>query len=80
MSDQGSVKNIGQGLVGGLIVAGLLDELLSKNVLSLHEVRSILQKAMNALGPSAKTPEGHEAFKLIAWLQKERFPERSQGE
>ncbi len=75
-----TAKDIGTGLAGGLIVTGLLDALLAKGVLDNSEIRGILQKAVHAVGPSISTPEGMAAFEALAFLQRERFPERGYGE
>jgi hypothetical protein len=63
-------------MAGGLIATALLDVLLSKEILTLTEIRGILQRAVDACGPNMKTPEGSAAFDLIASLQRGKFSAR----
>lgn len=65
------------GLAGGLIVTALLDKLMSANVLSKSDVRDILKRSMDAIGPDIKTPAGYEASQIIAGLLSGKFSERS---
>jgi hypothetical protein len=39
------------GLAGGLIAASLLNKLLQKHILTLHEAREVLEAALNVIGP-----------------------------
>jgi hypothetical protein len=61
-------------LAGGAIVSALLDALVEKDMLSVREVRAVLLKAMNAIGPYAQTPVGYEASGMIATIMHDRFP------
>jgi hypothetical protein len=61
-------------LAGGAIVSALLDTLVEKEILSLQDVRALLLKAMNGIGPYAQTPVGYEASGMIATIVHDRFP------
>jgi hypothetical protein len=58
----------GSSLAGGLIATVLLDTLRNKGILSLDECRSILDKALRAVGPDIHSAEGGAASRLIAGL------------
>ena len=62
-------------LAGGAIVGALLDALVEKNVLTVREVRAVLLKAINGIGPYAQTPVGYEASGMIATMMRDRFPQ-----
>jgi hypothetical protein len=62
-------------LAGGAIVSALLEALVEKDILAPREVRAILRKAMNGLGPLAKTPVGYEATGVIATIIHDRYPQ-----
>jgi hypothetical protein len=64
------------GLAGGLIAAALMDTLVSKGVLTNTEARDILKRALDALGPDIKTPEGGAAGQAITSLMTGRYTER----
>jgi hypothetical protein len=60
-------------LAGGAIVGALLDALVEKDILTVREVRSVLLKAINAIGPYSQTPVGYEASGMIAAMMHDRF-------
>jgi len=62
-------------LAGGAIVGALLDTLVEKNILTVREVRALLLKAMNGIGPYAQTLVGYEASGMIATMMHDRFPQ-----
>lgn len=64
-------------LAGGAIVTALLEALVEKNVLSVREVRAVLLKAINGIGPYAQTSVGYEASGMIAAIMRDRFPQGS---
>ena len=69
-------RNDGSGLAGGLIAAALMDMLVSKDVLTNTEARTILKRALDALGPDIKTLEGGAAGRAITSLIAGRYTER----
>jgi hypothetical protein len=60
-------------LAGGAIVGALLDVLVEKDILTVREVRAVLVKAINAVGPYAHTSVGYEASGMIAAMMRDRF-------
>ena len=65
----------GTAIATGLILAGLMDLLVKKEVLTIPEVRSVLETAMTELSPR-KFVQGADASKVITDLL-QRFPVRS---
>jgi hypothetical protein len=61
-------------LAGGAIVSALLDTLVEKGILSLPEVRGVLQRAISSMAPYAQTTVGYEASGMIATIMRDRFP------
>jgi hypothetical protein len=75
MPDTTNIKITGAGLVGGTIVSVLLETLLEKKVLTLNEVRAVLERAMRLTTKHAGTPAGHEAMQIISIMMADRFSE-----
>jgi len=61
-------------LAGGAIVSALLDTLVEKGILTIPEMRAVLLKAINGIGPYAQTTVGYEASGMIATIMRDRFP------
>ena len=76
MADLGSAKATGIGIAGGSVAVALIETLLDKNILTLTEARSVLERAMTTAGMHFKTPEGFEASKIIGEMMKGRFSAR----
>jgi len=55
-------------IASGAILSGLLDALVTKNILTTPEVRSVLQSAMTGIGPRAQSQDGIEALQLVGAL------------
>lgn len=62
-------------IAAGAIVSALLDVLVQKEVLSIPEVRSALQTAMQGAGSRSQSPDGFAASQFIAALMR-HFSER----
>jgi hypothetical protein len=75
MSNTTDIKIPGAGLVGGAIASALLETLLAKNVLTLNEVRAVLDRAMQIASKHSGTPAGHEAIQIIGIMMADRFSE-----
>ncbi|HEY8094470.1 MAG TPA: hypothetical protein VIE65_00050 [Methylobacter sp.] len=78
MTHESDIKAAGAGLVGGAIVSALLETLLEKNVLTLAEVRAVLERALRIASMHSGTPAGHEALQTIGTMMLNRFPEHGQ--
>jgi hypothetical protein len=50
------------------IISALLDVLVTKEVLSIPEIRAVLQDAMTGVGRRLQSKEGSDASQLIAAL------------
>jgi hypothetical protein len=75
MSDASSeTKALGLAIAGGAVITVLLNELLNKGVLSVGEVRAVLQKAQNGVVHFYGSEAGREAGRAITDLFT-RFPE-----
>ena len=55
----------GTGIAGSVIASALLDILLEKDIITLNEVGTILDRALKAASLHSQTPEGREAMQLI---------------
>lgn len=66
----------GTGLAGGLIASALLDVLLKKDVITLDEVGTILDRALQAASIHSQTPEGREAMQFISVMIANRHIQR----
>jgi prephenate dehydrogenase len=75
MPDTKDIRITGAGLVGGAIASALLETLLEKNVLTLNEVRAVLERAIRIASRHSGTPAGHEALQIIGVMMADRFPE-----
>jgi hypothetical protein len=58
MTDTSDIKAAGTGLVGGAIGSALLDILIEKNVITLADARTILDRAALAISAHVGTPAG----------------------
>ena len=76
MTDYITAKEIGGVLAGGLIATALLDTLMTKNLLSLADVRGTLQKVRDNIGPGPLNAQDGAAADVLDWLLKMRFPEQ----
>jgi hypothetical protein len=76
MIDHITAKEIGGVLAGGLIATALLDTLMTKNLLSLADVRGTLQKVRDNIGPGPLNAQDGAAADVVDWLLKMRFPEQ----
>jgi hypothetical protein len=56
----------GIALASGAIVAALLEALVQTGALKAADVRSLLEVAINSLGPRMQTKDGFEASQIIA--------------
>jgi hypothetical protein len=69
-------KEIGGALAGGLIAAALLETLLTKEILSIGDVRGVIRNARTALGNnSLMNAQDKAAADALDWLLMARFPE-----
>jgi hypothetical protein len=75
MPDPTDNKIAASGLVGSAIASSLLETLLEKNVLTLNEVRGVLEQAMRIASRHSGTPAGHEAIQIIGVMMANRFSE-----
>jgi hypothetical protein len=55
-------------IASGAILAGLLDLLNKKEILTISEVRGVLNGAMRDIGPRIQTPSGLAASQIIQEL------------
>ena len=61
------------GLAGEAVATALIETLLDKNILTLTEVRSILERALRTIGPPTRTSESWSATQIIDGMVKGRF-------
>jgi hypothetical protein len=61
-------------LAGGAIATALLEALVEKDILTRAEVRAVLMKAINGIGPYVQTTVGYEASGMIATIMRDRYP------
>ena len=64
------------GLAGGVISAATLEKLVEKKVLTLDEARTILDSAMKALAPLARSGAGEQALRMIGSMRVVKFTKR----
>jgi polyhydroxyalkanoate synthesis regulator phasin len=67
----------GSALAGGLLAAALLDALVDKGALTIDDARSVIDKAMRALGPDIQTPVGYTASQVLQSLLVGKYSKRS---
>lgn len=65
-------------LAGGAIASAILDVLFDKGILTLDEARSVLDKAMHAIGPVIQVPGsgGLEASRIVAGMMSGKYSAR----
>jgi hypothetical protein len=67
---------LGTAIATGTILAALMDLLIKKDVLTIPEVRSVLETAMKEIGPRTAMTGGLDAAQFIGELQR-YFSERN---
>jgi hypothetical protein len=66
----------GTALAGGAIAAALLEHLFDKELISLADGRTVLERAMRSVGLALQTPAGYQAAQIIGALQRGKFSAR----
>jgi hypothetical protein len=67
---------LGSAIAGGAIATALLETLFDKGILTLDESRTVLDRAIRAIGPFAHAEGAFEAQRIIGGLQVGRFNAR----
>lgn len=71
-----TMKDLGSATAGSLIASALLDTLVAKKVLSLPDVRQIVQTARDSVGHPPVGALEREAATILDWMLKVHFAER----
>jgi hypothetical protein len=66
-------RALGSALAGGAIAAALIETLFEKNLLTLMEARTVLDRAMQTIGFHSHADGSREAMDIITSLMRGRF-------
>jgi hypothetical protein len=75
MADNDTIAQ-GTALAGGAVAGALIEALFDKQILTLDEARSVLDRAMKSLGPVMTTPAGYQAAQVIGGMLRGKFSAR----
>jgi len=67
---------LGSAIAGGAIAAALIETPFDKGILTLDEARTVLDRAMRAVGIHSRAEGGVEAMHVISGMMSGRFTAR----